>query len=168
MKEQTICFTGHREIREKKSVVREKLQDMLEYYIQHGYTEFAAGGARGFDALAAETVLELRKKYPQIALILVLPFRNQYMEEKTWTEAEIRQYETIKLHASEIIYIGETYVRGCYYKRNRALVHMASICISYQYKNTGGTAYTVRYAEKEGKIPVINVIQMLKRDKKVF
>ena len=38
-----------------------------------GYLYFGAGGALGFDTLAAQTVLDLKKDYPQIKLILVLP-----------------------------------------------------------------------------------------------
>lgn len=166
MKEQTICLTGHRVIREKESVVREKLKDMLEYEILNGYIYFAAGGARGFDALASEVVLEIKKtKYPEVDLILVLPFENQYTAETEWTEAEIRQYEDLKKRASEIIYMGKEYKRGCYHKRNRLLVRMASKCISYQTKSTGGTAYTVQCAEQAG-IPVLNVSYFLKLDEK--
>ncbi len=161
MKEQTICFTGHREIRENEQDIREKLKDMLEYYISYGYVNFAAGGARGFDALAAEVVLELQKKYPQIALILVLPFPNQYTAETGWTESEIFQYKNLEKSASEVIFTGENYKRGCYYKRNRLLVSMSSICVCYQYKKSGGTAYTVRYAEEEAEIPVINIRNLL-------
>ena len=35
------------------------------------------------------------------------------------------------------------------HKRNRMLVDMSSICICYLTKDTGGTAYTVKYAEKQ-------------------
>ena len=46
------------------------------------------------------------------------------------------------------------------------LVHRASICISYQTKSSGGTAYTVKYAEETEGIPVLNVRHMLMLDKK--
>ena len=122
MKKQTICFTGHRVIRKEEGVVKAKLQAILEYYIQHGYLYFAAGGARGFDTLAAEVVLDLQYRYPEISLILVLPFKNQYTVEK-WTEEEICRYEAVLEKASEIIYIGEKYESGCFHKRNRSRNH---------------------------------------------
>ena len=39
---------------------------MLIGAIEQGYRYFGAGGALGFDTLAAQTVLELRSEYPDI------------------------------------------------------------------------------------------------------
>ena len=38
---------------------------------------YGAGGALGFDTLAAQTVLDMKKEYPQLRLILVLPCEDQ-------------------------------------------------------------------------------------------
>ena len=45
---------------------------------------------------------------------------------------------------------------SCYYQRDRYLVDFSSVCLCYQYKNTGGTAYTVSYAREKGRkiIPI--------------
>lgn len=158
MKKETICFTGHRKIRKKDGFIRERLTAILEDYILSGCLYFAAGGSRGFDGLAAEVVLELQYKYPQIGLILILPFKNQYTVEKGWTEEDIEQYKRNLKGASEVVYIGETYKRGCYYKRNRLLVQYAHLCIAYRYRDEGGTAYTIRYAEDCAGIPVLNLL----------
>ncbi len=156
MREKTICFTGHRVIRKKDAGKIEILKEILEYYIEHGYLYFAAGGARGFDMVAAEIVLEFQKYYPNIELILILPFDKPYTVEKGWSESEIVRYENIKKAATEVIYVGEKYERGCYYKRNRKLVSLSSMCIAYKYKESGGTAYTVAEAERE-RIGVLNI-----------
>ena len=50
-----------------------------------------AGGALGFDTLAAQTVLEMKKEYPQLRLILVLPCENQT---RGWHSEDIAVYET--------------------------------------------------------------------------
>ena len=155
-REQTACFTGHRELREVSSVIFSKTYEMVETLILQGYRYFGAGGARGFDALAAETVLALKEKYPYIHLILVLPFPKQYAREKGWSADEIRQHERHKKIASKVVYTQEAYSPGCYYKRNRHLVDSSSVCISYQYKNTGGTAYTTQYARQNG-VLVLNI-----------
>ena len=43
--------------------------------------------------------------------------------------------------------------------RNRALVDASNVCIAYMTDaSRGGTAYTVRYAEKKG-IPVYNLAE---------
>lgn len=148
LKEKTACFTGHREIRENPDVLYAKVCCVLESLIKQGYLYFGAGGARGFDTLAAQAVLKLKEIYPQIHLILVLPFPNQYEKERGWEKDEIKKYRCLKEKASKVIYIQDRYGKGCYYKRNRHLVDFSSVCICYQYKNTGGTAYTVQYADK--------------------
>ena len=75
---QTACFTGHREIRGSVEALEERVYQIVEGLIQEGYCYFGAGGARGFDALAARTVLKVKEQHPQVHLILVLPFYNQY------------------------------------------------------------------------------------------
>ena len=154
-REKTACFTGHRELRENSGRVFSKVYAVAERLIQEGYLYFGAGGARGFDALAAEAVLKLKEKYPEIHLILVLPFPKQYEHEGTWSKEEVEQHERHKKSASKVVYVQEAYSPGCYYKRDRRLVDFSSACVCYQYKNTGGTAYTTKYAQKKG-LKIIN------------
>jgi len=74
----SCCFTGHRKIPQKKYIqIQEKLKDEIVKAIQNGYTFFYAGGAIGFDTMAAQTVLEIKAQHPHIKLILVLPCVNQ-------------------------------------------------------------------------------------------
>ncbi len=155
-KEKTVCFTGHRLLKENQDILFSTVYNTVELLIKDGYLYFCTGGARGFDALAAEVVLCLKAKYPNIHLILVLPFQNHYEHEKTWNNTEIEQLETHKNKASRVIYTQEAYSRGCYYKRDRQLVDHSSVCIAYQYKNSGGTAYTTKYAIENG-LKVINI-----------
>lgn len=157
-KGKTVCFTGHRQIRKKDSGLIPMLSAVIENFILQGYCYFAAGGARGVDTLAAQVVLTMKKKYPQIHLILVLPFVDLYKKEDGWSQEEIAQYQNLKQNASKVVHIQMLYSRGCYNKRNRYLVDFSNICICYQYKSRGGTAYTTGYAKKQG-IKVINCIK---------
>lgn len=150
IREKTACFTGHREIAENPDILFLKVCSIVEKLIKQGYLYFGAGGARGFDTLASEAVLKLKENYPQIHLILVLPFHQQYAKEKGWNTDEIKRYHVLKEKASKVIYTQQAYSPGCYYKRNRHLMDFSSVCICYQYKNTGGTAYTAKYAREKG------------------
>ena len=61
MKEKTVCFTGHRTIPLlKKWKIEKKLKEALEALIEEGYCYFGAGGALGFDTIAAQMVLNLK------------------------------------------------------------------------------------------------------------
>ena len=154
MKNQTCCFTGHRSIPlSERSAVSKALEKAIVESIENGYRYFGAGGAVGFDTMAALTVLKLKKQYPQIKLILVLPCENQT---RNWKEADIEKYEHIKSQADKVVYVSKEYTRDCMHKRNRHLVDNSSLCICYLTKPSGGTAYTVEYAEQKG-VCIVNI-----------
>ncbi len=158
LKEKTICFTGHRDMKAPEKVENTLIR-LLEEYIQQGYDTFLAGGARGFDNLAAEAVIKLREKYPGIRLIVALPFTSHYRHEKNWSSDEIKIYKAVLKNADEIITLFKEYKSGSYFKRNRYLVDNASLCIAYYRRNGSGTAYTVNYANTS-KIEVINIAKV--------
>ncbi len=154
MRERTCCFTGHRDV--PAQIQRElavKLEDTISGLIDRGIKFYGAGGARGFDTLAAQTVLNLKNRYPYIKLILVLPCRTQT---RGWPAGDAEKYERIKAQADKIVYTSQEYTKGCMFKRNRHLVDNSSVCVCYLTKKSGGTAYTVDYAEKEN-LEVINL-----------
>ncbi len=156
MKEHTCCFTGHRYIsRNELPSLRHFLRRELRLLITQGYNTFCAGGAMGFDTEAAEAVLELRAEYPYIQLILILPCKTQAT---SWPPAAVARYETIKQSCNRYIYVSVAYRDGCMHQRNRQLVDSSSLCLVYCTKTTGGTAYTINYANKQN-IPVINLAQ---------
>jgi hypothetical protein len=75
---ETVCFTGHRHIdRSKALLIPTKLKEILEDLISRGAVRFRAGGAWGFDTVAALCVIELQMTHPEISLELVLPCRDQ-------------------------------------------------------------------------------------------
>lgn len=152
----TVCFTGHRYIPEKdRAVVAARLRRTLVELIDEGYKYFGAGGALGFDTLAAKTVLDLRREYPHIKLILVLPCKDQCAK---WSGEDVRTYESIRAAADKTVWISENYTPTCMHERNRHLVNFSSVCVCYLTQNRGGTAYTVNYARECG-VKVMNVWQ---------
>ena len=156
MKEQTVCFTGHRKIPlEEYKIISQRLEKEIIVSINNGYRFFGAGGALGFDTLAARTVLKLKRVYPNIRLILLLPCKNQTLG---WRYEDVQEYERIKSLADKVVYVSNNYYKGCMQKRNRYLVNNSSLCICYLYDSTGGTFYTTEYAKKKGLI-VINVAE---------
>ena len=148
MKEKTCCFTGHRNI---PSGMERQLfrvtEKCVERAIKDGYRYFGAGGALGFDTIAALVVLKLKECYPDIKLILVLPCLSQT---KGWTKEDVAIYEDIKKQADKVVYTSQEYTRGCMHKRNRHLVDNSSLCICYLTEKKGGTFYTVNYAKAKG------------------
>lgn len=154
MREKTYCFTGHREIPEKDLAgVQARLEQTIIKLYERGVIYYGAGGALGFDTLAAETVLRLRESYPKLRLILVLPCKDQT---RRWRAEDVAKYKDILQMADKVVYTGEKYTSGCMHTRNRHLVDGSSVCVCYQTKDNGGTAYTAGYANGHG-LNVINV-----------
>ena len=154
VRDYTCCFTGHRALPpEERGAIAYQLERTVIMLIQAGIRFFGAGGARGFDTLAAQTILKLQRKYPHIRLILVLPCLSQT---QGWRDEDIKVYESIKTAADKVTYTSEKYTQGCMHKRNRHLVDHSSICVCYLTEDRGGTAYTVNYAKKQG-LKVINL-----------
>ncbi len=144
----TCMFTGHRSIAPQDSDLLSRLVIEIETLItMHGVCNFVAGGARGFDMLAETAVVRLRFKYPHIKLILALPCLNQTAG---WNETERTKFDTLLEQADEVRYVNREYFPACMHRRNDYMVAMSSYCISYMRRSTGGTAYTVTAARKNG------------------
>jgi uncharacterized phage-like protein YoqJ len=147
MDQAVCCFTGHRKLTLPEQIVQSRVEQLIEVLYGQGVHIFKAGGALGFDTLAAKAVLHCKEEHADIALHLVLPYPKQSVR---WQPSDRETYEKIKSAADEVCYAAEHYFSGCMQKRNRWLVDGSSYCISYLTETTGGTAYTVKYARKNG------------------
>lgn len=157
------CFTGHRKIDfEIMTALPDILDKVLESLIWQGVTVFRAGGAIGFDTLAALAVIEKKSAHPEITLELELPCKDQT---NGWDEADKRAYEYVLSKADKISYTCEKYRSGCMHERNRRLVNGAHFCVAFCSSDKGGSAYTLNYAKKKG-ITVINVYDIARVVKK--
>ena len=147
--ESACCFTGHRTIpAERMEELQQRLRAGILYLRDNmGITTFYAGGALGFDSLAAEAVIVQRKEIKDIRLVVVIPCRDQAAR---WSAEQRARYEQINRAADEVICLAEHYYQGCMHDRNRYMVDHSRVCICYLTERTGGTAYTVEYARSRG------------------
>ncbi len=148
MKDKTAFFTGHRNIQKSLyPIIEKELKKLIIKLINKNIIYYGVGGAVGFDTVSALTILSLKKYYPQIKLILVLPCKSHT---KYWQYEDILLYEQIFKQANKVVYISEHYTKNCMLDRNIHLVKNSSYCISYLKHYTGGTAYTVAQAKRLG------------------
>ena len=88
----TACFTGHRNLSCDIEDLKSRLYNALERAIKNaGITDFYNGAAIGWDMLTAQTVLQLREKYPQIKLHMILPCSPENQSCK-WSENQKQIY----------------------------------------------------------------------------
>ena len=153
------CFTGSRDI------VRASYEDIylhlskliVELIEKEGFTDFRAGGARGFDTIAAFCICDLKKHYPSIKLHLILPCKDQ---DKLFSPKERAVYRTLLEKADSVTFLQEKYDSGVMFRRNRALVDGSDLCVAFLQKLSGGTYQTVNYARKQG-VKTVNLLKYM-------
>lgn len=144
-REKTCCFTGHRYLPPEPSLpLQSAIKSAVKCLISKGVIYYGVGGAIGFDTLAAETLFELRKEFPQIRVILVYLFEGFYLQ---WSLNQQKKFQILLPQYDKIVCISNTPCREAFLARNRHLINHSTYCIAYCNRNNGGTAYTLQYAQ---------------------
>lgn len=142
-------FTGHRSIEpDHRATIAPLVARAIAYAYGEGCREFYAGGALGFDTVAAREVLRFRLHHPDVRLILLLPCINQ---DEHWSPRERDAYNHLLSTADEIEYVSDSYHKGCMRERNLRLAEKCSILIAYCSRYNSGAGQTVRLAERLGR-----------------
>lgn len=154
-----VSFTGYRpqkmpwafdESDPRCVVFKIKLRAAIETLIEQGYTHFLSGGAMGMDMYAAEVVIDLRTKYPQVTLEMVSPYDGQADK---WMPALRARHERLMEIADIVTCVSHEYTKGCMFKRNHYLVVNADLLLAAYDGQPGGTKMTIGIAE-EMHVPV--------------
>nr|MBR4281944.1 DUF1273 family protein [Clostridia bacterium] len=151
-REHTVCFTGHRAFNRQDAGLN-RLEELLELLYDRGYRDFLCGGALGFDLYAAEHVVRLREKHPDVRLVFCLPCADQSSQ---WKRADCSRYERLLYLSDETRVLSPRYYDGCMQSRNAYMVDRSYLCVAYMARLRGGTLSTVRYAISQD-VPVINL-----------
>lgn len=162
----TACFSGHRPEKfnfpltvEYPEYVRllETTKAAILEAIDDGYEHFMVGMAGGFDLIAASMFYELKEAQlisKNIRLTAVLPF-NGHRPTKDWQTI----HQAVLDKADEVITVADKYSSRAYLERNRLMVDRSSRLICYCASLTGGTAYTVKYAARNG-LKIVNLAEL--------
>ncbi len=157
------CFTGYRPSKlpfsmNKKDPSYKEFENLLIdgiiTLLNEGCRTFYSGMAMGFDIIAAEAVLLIKKLYPyELRLVCVIPFKEQSAGfYDSWRE----RYDNILSQCDEKILLSEDYFSGCYQKRNEYMVKNTDCVLTWYDGKKGGTRNTLLYAQKQGRF-VFNV-----------
>lgn len=149
MREQTCCFTGHRDIPSQQiPLIMNKTEEYVRKLINQGVQYFGVGGALGYDTLAAQLLFRLREReFQHIRIILVYPF---YGFTNRWKPEQQMVYDELFIRYDKTVCVSKYPSKSAYLQRDRHLVDFSGHCIAYCTKTYGGTAYTLRYAKSKG------------------
>jgi len=152
------AFTGHRPAKlpwrydendERCVALKTVLSQQINRLAECGVTDFYTGMALGVDTWAAIAVLDLREINPAIKLHCILPCKEQEIK---WTTSDQVRYKHILNRADSVEYVKRIYDKTCMLERNKRLVDSAGFLLAvYNGERRGGTAATVRYAQKAGR-----------------
>lgn len=124
--------------------IKENAKKLIVHKIQEeNATAFLSGMALGTDMFAAEIVLELKRKFRNITLTVILPCRTQ---DARWNNEAIARYENILAKCDKVIVLQDEYTLSCMHKRNLYMVEHSDCAIAVWSGTEGGTANTIRFA----------------------
>lgn len=158
----SCAFTGHRPVHfsfkynEKhkdcialKQAIRREVMGLIEKNV----TTFYCGMALGVDTWGAEVVLELKASRKELKLIAALPCQTQANH---WSPEQRKRYLDLLPQCDDVIYVSNQYTPACMLRRNRYMVDRAQHLIAvYDGLGKGGTAYTVKYAQRSKRNVII-------------
>ena len=145
-KEKTALFIGNRDCYQVKAADIEKA---IISVIDNGIEVFLNGGQGYFDKICAVSIHRLKKRYPHIKNILVIPYRDFSVFNDSLFDEIVYPFE-------EHICSYYTY-KGNIPKRNRIMVDWSSMAICFVYRS-GGAANTLDYAKKKN-LKIIDLLE---------
>ena len=132
-----VTFCGHAEIENDKDM-KQWLNTVLDRLIQKGANTFYLGGYGKFDTLSASVLQKKKDQYPQIRLILVLPYLNFNIDTSIYDDSVYPPLESVPPKYAIL-------------KRNQWMVEQSDIVVAYVLHGWGGAAKTLRYAQQKKK-----------------
>ena len=159
----TCAFTGHRpqhlpfgmnENDDRCVKLKEALKEQIINLIEaEDVTHFITGMALGVDLYAAEIVLDLKARYPNITLESAIPCETQAVK---WSMAQRERYYDIAAQCDKETMLQSHYSPDCMDKRNRYMVDHADFIIAVWDGRPSGTGKTVTYArDRNGKSIIV-------------
>lgn len=158
-----VAFTGHRPMRlggydettPKWRAVRRALDYEIRTAIADGYDTFITGLALGVDMVAAELVLESKRRLaPEFPIYLVgaAPFIGHTVR---WPETARRRIANIVVALDQLVFTSEGgYEAWKMHRRNEWMIdHSAYLIAVWDGQPGGGTYQAVSYATRKG-VPI--------------
>ena len=139
----SVVFIGHDDC---YGLDRDVLHKIIINCIEKGATLFFSGGQGGFDRACAVAVYKVKKEYPHIRNILVIPylhfnvFNDEYFDEIVFTGT-----------------LDKCYFKAAIPKRNKYMVDNADAAICYVGHGWGNAIKTLEYAKGKN-LEIINLL----------
>lgn len=151
-----ICFfAGHSKLYGSDDIYSRLVEAVENVIVNYNVKSFFVGNYGEFDRLSAAAVRELKKRYPDIRLILVIPYLTREIEDNK--EFFYRNYDEML-----IADIPEKTPYGIrIIKCNQYMANKSSHLICYVKNYWGGAAKTLEYARNKKDMNIINLVSTI-------
>ena len=133
-----VTFCGHREISDSAGSIRTWLNGTVESLIQRGANLFYLGGYGAFDRMAASVVGEMKRTYPTIQSVLVLPYLDSTLDPSGYDGTTYPSLENVPRRFAIV-------------RRNEWMVQTSDVLVAYVLYTWGGAVKTLEYAQRKKK-----------------
>lgn len=154
MKANTVCFFGHRDIKETEELKFQLCETIEKLIIEMKVDTFLFGSKSRFNDLCYRLVTEYKEKHPHIKRVYV---RAEYPYiDDNYTKYLLESYEQT-YYPEKIIGAG----KAVYIKRNFEMIDKSEFCVVYYDENyspatrKSGTKIALEYAIKKRKRVVL-------------
>lgn len=149
-----ICsFAGHSKLYNTGEIYEHLLSVIEALITDENIREFWVGNYGAFDRLSAKAVKELKNKYPNIQLNLVIPYLTAEINKHK--EEYYKEYDSILI--AEIP--EKTPKKAQIIKCNQYMVKKSQVLVAYVSYSWGGAVKTLEYAQKQKNIRIINLAE---------
>ena len=146
-RDKACSFTGHRPEKLKRSYKEYicSLTNVIMDSYDEGFRIFISGMSRGIDLWAAHIILVLRSFHPEIRLVAAIPFDGF---ESRWDLEDRCIFQSILAQSDAACVVTEVRAARSFQLRNVWMVDHSSRLIACWDGEAGGTANTIKYAQR--------------------
>lgn len=138
-----VCSAfGHREVFEN---ISERISSAVRTAAEQGCEIFYTGAMGRFDEMFSSEVRALKKDFPNIKLICVMPYMTN--EINTQGDYLYTLYDDILIPTE----LADVHYKAAITKRNQWIIQRSDLVIVYTKRNYGGAYNAKRYAERMNK-----------------
>ncbi|HAQ39770.1 MAG TPA: DUF1273 domain-containing protein [Clostridiales bacterium] len=132
--------------------IKSKVQESAVYLIEKlSVKNFVSGMDIGFEQFAAETILELKERYPQITLEGVLPHE---MHSINWSTDQRKKYYSIMEKSDREVLLQYHYTDDCMRKRNLYMINKSKHIIFFK-DGTGSIDSLILFTKAKGRNVIV-------------
>lgn len=144
------CFAGHSKLYNTDEIYAELIKHIERLIVEENVSEFMVGNYGNFDSLSAKAVRHFKHKYPEISLVLVIPYLTKTINE--YKEMYYKNFDTILMADIPENIPQKLRILKC----NEYMVNNSDFLICC-IEHSGGAYKTLEFAEKKINIEIINI-----------